>query len=228
MTRKLEEANISGVRVPIQGFVTQGVGATNKGYPPHPFETFSYDQALYDAGIADFNVVPYTSVLPENLETISIDEARAGPSWVHGAVLEVIMAAVGFEYSDGVGSKACCVRRHGNAFIQEALGPVMAGGSMLGLITGVKDKSGNVVGGYAAEYVGLYSSHIGKDNAAKEGTQQLNESIDHELTIRGLEINSGNRSFTDVAYVEVSADSKYAYTLSAIGFTQFSYAPVGS
>ena len=167
--------------MPIRGFVTQGVGATNQGYPGHPFETFSYDQALYDAGIADFNVIPYASVLPENLEVISIDEARAGPSWVHRAVLEVIMAAIGFEYFDGVRSMACCVRRHGSTFIQEALGPVMAGGI-----------------------------------------------IDHELTIRGLDISSGIKSFTDAAYVEVNAENRYAYTLSAIGFTQFSYAPVGS
>ncbi len=226
MSKNPNEATTSGVRVPIQAFGTQGVGATSQGHPPHPFETFSYDLALYNAGISDFNVVPYTSVLPVGLELIDIDDARAGPSWIHGAVLEVIMAGVGFEYSESDGMNISGVRRHGRAFIQESTGPVMAGGSMLGLIFGVTDQSGNVVGGYAAEYVGLYASHIGKDAAEKEGTDQLNESIDHELTIRGFDKSSGTRGFTDIAYVEASAENKYAYTLSALGFTQFSYAPV--
>lgn len=218
---------LSGVRVPIQAFLTYGTGVSNQGYPPHPYETFSYDQALYSAQISDFNVVPYTSVLPDSLQIIDIDTAKAGPSWIHGAVLEVIMAGVGFEYSESQGARQlCCVRRHGNLFIQETEGPVMAGGSMLGLITDVKDKSGNVIGGYAAEYVGIYSSYIGKEQAKQQGTQQLNESIDHELSIRGLDSSSGTRQITDIAYVEANSDQKYAYTLNAMGFTEFAYAPV--
>lgn len=217
----------SGVRYPTQGFKTMGVGVTSQGYPPHPYETFSYDLALYEAQISDFNVVPYTSVLPIDMEFISVSEAQAGPSWVHGGVLEVIMAGVGFEYLDQGSTGHVGIRRHGRNYVVDTDGPVMAGGSMLGIVTGVKDQSGNVVGGYVAEYVGIYSSYIGPDSASSDGQKQLGESIDHELSIRGYDTSSGTRSFTNIAYVEIHPDEegqKYAYTLSAIGFTRFSYA----
>ena len=54
-----------GTRYPTLGFYTGGAGQADDGIPPQPFETFCYDSALLQAKIQDFNVVPYTSVLPD-------------------------------------------------------------------------------------------------------------------------------------------------------------------
>lgn len=51
-------------------------------------ETGSYDAALFDAAIADMNVMKYTSVLPVNTKIVE----RKSVSLEHGAVLEAIMA----------------------------------------------------------------------------------------------------------------------------------------
>ena len=56
-----------GVRYPTLAFITGGAGQANDGIPPQPFETFCYDSALLEAKIENFNVVPYTSVLPKEL-----------------------------------------------------------------------------------------------------------------------------------------------------------------
>ena len=58
---------VQGVRYPTFAFQTGGVGQADEGIPPQPFETFCYDSALLQAKIENFNVVPYTSVLPKEL-----------------------------------------------------------------------------------------------------------------------------------------------------------------
>jgi len=80
----------TGVRIPYGYFVTTGIGQSDDGVPPAYYETFSYDEALLDAGIADFNIMEYTSVLPKEAFEIPFKEAKK--SFVHGAVLESIMA----------------------------------------------------------------------------------------------------------------------------------------
>ena len=56
-----------GVRYPTFAFITGGAGQADDGIPPQPFETFCYDSALQQARIENFNIVPYTSVLPKEL-----------------------------------------------------------------------------------------------------------------------------------------------------------------
>ena len=85
-----------GVRFPTMAFITGGAGQADDGIPPQPFETFCYDSALLEARIENFNVVPYTSVLPKemygNIVPINDDIVK---QFKHGAVLEVIMAGHG-------------------------------------------------------------------------------------------------------------------------------------
>lgn len=65
-------------RYPIFGFVTGGTGAFNDGIPPQLYET--YNLALHEAGIENFNLIPYTSVMPleirGNLVTITPEMNR--------------------------------------------------------------------------------------------------------------------------------------------------------
>ena len=56
-----------GTRYPTLAFHTGWAGLAEDGIPPQPFETFCYDSALMQAKIQDFNVIPYTSVLPPEL-----------------------------------------------------------------------------------------------------------------------------------------------------------------
>lgn len=81
---------VLGNRIPAKYFVTAGSGQTDIGPGQDPWETGSYDLALLQANIANFNVVPYTSVLPPESSEIPLDEAKK--YFHHGAVVEVIMA----------------------------------------------------------------------------------------------------------------------------------------
>ena len=82
-----------GPRIPTTYFVTTGTGESDRGIPPDPYETFSCDLALREAGIENFNVVYYTSVLPPEANEVPIDSVKS--SFHHGAVLESIMSKVG-------------------------------------------------------------------------------------------------------------------------------------
>ena len=81
-----------GTRYPTLAFHTGGTGESDDGIPPQPFETFCYDSALLQAKIENFNVVPYTSVLPKELFGNIVPVYQCVKSFKHGAVLEVILA----------------------------------------------------------------------------------------------------------------------------------------
>jgi pyruvoyl-dependent arginine decarboxylase (PvlArgDC) len=82
-----------GPRIPTTYFVTTETGESDQGIPPDPYENFSYDLALLDAEIENFNVVYYTSVLPPESNEVPIESVKH--SFHHGAVLETIMAKAG-------------------------------------------------------------------------------------------------------------------------------------
>ncbi len=71
-----------GCRIPREYFWVIGCGESDVG-----IETGSYDAALHMAGIENFNVMLYTSVLPP--EAVELQEL---PQIHHGSVLEGIMA----------------------------------------------------------------------------------------------------------------------------------------
>lgn len=148
-----------GPRIPTAYFATTGTGQSDQGIPPDPYETFSYDLALLEAGIENFNVVYYTSVLPP--ESYEVALASVKPHIHHGSVLETIMAKAG-----GVKGDTVCA----------GVGRVWA-----------KDSSGKIIGGFAAEYERVYSGQtVDKGTAASEARKQLAASLNHELSIRGL------------------------------------------
>lgn len=89
-----------GTRYPTLAFISGGVGEADDGIPPQPFETFCYDSALLQAKIENFNVIPYTSVLPKELYGNILPVDKVEKNFKHGAVLEVIMAANGARIED--------------------------------------------------------------------------------------------------------------------------------
>jgi arginine decarboxylase len=129
-----------GTRYPTLAFITGGAGEASDGIPPQPFETFCYDAALLQAKIHNFNIVPYTSVLPKDLFGNIVAVDKVAKHFHHGAVLEVIMAAKGARMSDH-----------------------RAIATGLGICWG-KDKKGQLVGGWAAEYVEYFQTPSRRSN----------------------------------------------------------------
>ena len=184
---------LTGTRYPTLAFHTGGVGQAEDGIPPQPFETFCYDSALKMAKIQDFNVIPYTSVLPKELYNNIVPVAKVEKQFVHGAVLEVIMAANGSTIQD---HKAIATG--------------------VGICWG-KDKEGKLIGGWAAEYVEYFQTPIDDEIAKGHAEMWLNKSLNHELEIRGVEKHSEFQFFHN--YVNIT--QPFAYCLTALGFLNF-------
>ena len=187
-----------GTRYPTLAFHTGGVGQAQDGIPPQPFETFCYDSALREAKIEDFNVIPYTSVLPPELFGNIVPVDKVAHTFKHGAVLEVIMAGHGASIQD-----------------HKAIAP----GS--GIVWG-KDKKGKFLGGWAAEYVEFFDTFIDDQIAASHAEMWLTKSMNHELELRNVDKHSDFQFFHN--YVNITQN--FAYSLTALGFLNFEYAPV--
>lgn len=185
----------SGVRYPTLAFYTGGVGQADEGIPPQPFETFCYDSALMQAKIENFNVVPYTSVLPKELfgRILPVDEVVN--EFKHGAVLEVIMAGNG-----------ACIDDH----------KAIATG--VGICWG-KDSKGQLIGGWAAEYVEYFPTEIDDEIAEAHAKMWLNRSLQHELDIRGVQKHSEFQIFHN--YLNLT--QRFGYSLTCLGFLNFGY-----
>ena len=124
-----------GCRIPRTYFVTSGAGQITQDAGSDHFETGSYDLALLEAGIENFNVVKYTSVMPPEAREIDIAKAREEHLFHHGAVLECIMAQMNGEQGQHIcaGVGRCKV-----------------------------DIEGVFIGGFAAEYEGNASPEKAK------------------------------------------------------------------
>ena len=77
-------------------------------------------------------------------------------------------------------------------------------------------------GGFAAEYVQYYDSFIDDEIAAAEAKLWLTKSLNHELSIRGLEQDGDKELYHN--FVNITPDNPFAYCLTAIGFLNFKYA----
>lgn len=119
---------IIGNMIPKDYVVTKGFGDTDLGSGnKNPWETGSFDMACVMAGIENFNIVQYTSILPPEATEIPIEQARR--LYHPGAVMGTIMAQV-------------------NGFKGEH---ICAG---VGRIQVRRNYDGLHIAGYAAEYMG--------------------------------------------------------------------------
>ena len=181
-----------GVRYPTFAFITGGAGQADDGIPPQPFETFCYDSALLQARIENFNVVPYTSVLPKELygKILPIND-KIVSQFKHGAVLEVIMAGHG-------------ASRDEHKAIATGLGVCWG-----------KDKNGELIGGWAAEYVEFFDTQIDDEIAKGHAEMWLNKSLNHELSIRGVEKHSEFQMWHN--YVNITQQFGYSLNRTCSG-----------
>lgn len=114
----------------------------------------------------------------------------------HGAVLEVIMAANGARSSEH-----------------------RAIATGVGICWG-KDAKGELIGGWAAEYVEYFDTWIDDDIAKSHCEMWLNKSLRHELEIRGVEKHSDFQFFHNYLNIEQA----FGYCLTALGFLNFEFA----
>lgn len=182
-----------GTRYPTLCFYSGGAGQAQDGIPPQPFETFCYDSALKQAKIENFNVIPYTSVLPKELYGNIVPVDKVVDSFHHGAVLEVIMAGNGANIND---HKAIATG--------------------IGICWG-KDKKGDLIGGWAAEYVEYFSTPIDDEIAEGHARMWLNKSLNHELMLRGVQKHSEFQFFHN--YLNLT--QPFGYCLTVLGFLNF-------
>ena len=164
----------SGPRIPTAYIATTGTGQSDDGIPPDPYETFSYDIALRQAGIENFNVVYYTSVLPPESYQVPMESAKK--YFHHGSVLETIMAKAGGVKGDTVAA---------------GIGRVWA-----------LDAGGKAIGGFAAEYERVYNRKtVNAKTAQSDAVAALKKSLNHELLIRGLKQTGEMKFDTTSLYI---------------------------
>jgi arginine decarboxylase len=185
-----------GTRYPTLAFHTGGAGQSEDGIPPQPFETFCYDSALLEAKIENFNIVPYTSVLPKELYGKIYPVDKVAQNFKHGAVLEVIIAGNGAKSSEH-----------------------RAIATGVGICWGKNDKD-ELICGWAAEYVEYFDTWIDADIARAHTEMWLNKSLNHELEIRGVKKHSEFQIFNN--YLNIT--KPFGYCLTALGFLNFQFA----
>lgn len=166
---------VYGNRVPRSWYWFQGLGVSDSGFGDNPYETFAYDLALRKGGIEDYNVIPYTSVVPRvSYGRIAKPERAADgtmrrPDTVAvtpGSVLEVIMSQQGMTVQPGQSRTIC---------------------TGLGIRWAAEPGSPEVLrNGYAAEYVIAYDYAVWVKTAEKAAEDAIRAALDHELSVRGL------------------------------------------
>jgi arginine decarboxylase len=123
---KIPSALVTGTRIPYQYFLSKGYGQADAGGGSNPWEASSYDAALTMAGIQNFNMIQYTSILPPEAKMLS--RARALEKVHFGSVMEGIYSKM-----NGVKGER----------ITAAL-----------LVTRIETMKGDKVGSFCTEYMG--------------------------------------------------------------------------
>jgi arginine decarboxylase len=192
---------ILGNRVPYEYFITQGKGESDAGSKGLPYETGSYDAALFSAGIQNANVIEYTSVMPTESKEISKDEGLKRLQW--GEVLECIKA----QANGKRGSK-----------ISAAV-----------ITTSVTDPKGKYLGGFACEYSGsgtredagasLLESIIGM--IERRGYGVIKSPVLHQdnITDKGYKIHPGKH----FVYDDLKVTKEHGSVFTAICFVSYRF-----
>jgi arginine decarboxylase len=192
---------ILGNRVPYEYFITQGKGESDAGSKGLPYETGSYDAALFNAGIQNANVIEYTSVMPTESKEISRDEGLKRLQW--GEVIECIKA----QANGKRGSK-----------ISAAV-----------ITTSVTDPKGKYLGGFACEYSGsgtreqagasLLESIVGM--IERRGYGVIKSPVLHQdnITDKGYKIHPGKH----FVYEDLKVSKEHGSVFTAICFVSYRF-----
>ena len=195
---------ILGNRVPYEYFMTKGKGESDAGSEGLPYETGSYDAALFEAGIQNANVIEYTSVMPTESKQISKEEGLKRLQW--GEVLECIKA----QSNGKKGSK-----------ISAAV-----------MTTSVIDPKGKYLGGFAVEYSGSGTKEDAEASLAESVTGIIErrgygklkgggnlEMYKDNITDNGYKIHPG----AIFEYENLKVTKKHGSVFTAICFVSYKF-----
>lgn len=118
--------HITTNRIPYQYFLSKGYGESDVGGGSDPWEASSYDAALAMAGIQNFNMIKYSSILPAEAKEISRPSALKKVRF--GSVMESIFASMNGVKGDRITAALLVTRMH--------------------------NKSGKIIGSFCTEYMG--------------------------------------------------------------------------
>jgi arginine decarboxylase len=184
---------VMGNRIPYEYFVTMGHNDTDLGPGDDPWETGSYDLALMDASIENFNVLKYTSVLPPESKEINLSEAKE--YFHHGAAIETIMSDL-----NGVQGDTLCT----------GVGRIW-----------VNTTDGSLVGGFAAEYKKKYNQTVVPEDEARAAAKEaLHTSLMGEVNRR---YNASEYQFSEPTYAidYLQVQKKYGTSLVALCWVNY-------
>jgi pyruvoyl-dependent arginine decarboxylase (PvlArgDC) len=184
---------VLGNRIPYEYFVTMGHNDTDLGPGDDPWETGSYDLALMNASIENFNVLKYTSVLPPESRELTLSEARK--YFHHGAAIETIMSDL-----NGVKDDTLCT----------GVGRIW-----------VRTPEGVLVGGFAAEYKKKYGNQtVAEEQAREDAKNALRTSLMGEVNRR---YNASEYQFSDPTYAidYLQVQKKYGTSLVALCWVNY-------
>lgn len=184
---------VFGNRIPYEYFVTMGHNDTDLGPGDDHWETGSYDLALMNASIENFNVLKYTSVLPPESREITLSEARE--YFHHGAAIETIMSDL-----NGVKGETLCT----------GVGRIW-----------VNTPEGVQVGGFAAEYKKNYGNQtVTEEQAREEAENALRTSLMGEVNRR---YNASEYQFSDPTFAIDYLQVQKMYGTSLVALCWVSY-----
>jgi arginine decarboxylase len=192
---------ILGNRVPYEYFITQGKGESDAGSKGLPYETGSYDAALFDAGIQNTNVIEYTSVMPTESKEVPKEEGLKRLQW--GEVIECIKA----QANGKRGSK-----------ISAAV-----------ITTSVTEPGGKYLGGFACEYSGsgtrekakasLLKSIVGMIERRGYGKMKNPALYKDNITDKGYNIHPGKH----FVYEDLKVSKQHGSVFTAICFLSYRF-----
>jgi arginine decarboxylase len=184
---------VLGNRIPYEYFVTMGHNDTDLGPGDDPWETGSYDLALMNASIENFNVLKYTSVLPPESKEINLSQARE--YFHHGAAIETIMSDL-----NGVQGDTLCT----------GVGRIW-----------VRTLEGALIGGFAAEYKEKYENKtVPEEQARAAAKEALHTSLMGEVNRR---YNASEYQFSEPTYAidYLQVQKKYGTSLVALCWVNY-------
>lgn len=104
-------------RIPHEFFITKGSGCSE--FAVHPG---SYHMALHDAGISQFNIIGYSSVLPGTSKLVSLDEVDLPP---FGSEMCTIMACAHGFYGEHISAGVIYAWMYKDENFEEKVGGVV-------------------------------------------------------------------------------------------------------
>jgi len=184
---------MQGCRIPCEYVVVTGRGQSSADTGADHYETSAYDIALLDAGIENFNVMIYTSVLPPESREITMGEAEERHLLHHGAVLETIKAEM-----DGVQGDYLCTGV-GRIWVYER---------------DEEGKPSKLIGGFAAEYEG----HTSEEVAAKVLKEDLRGIVQRRY---GNDMDSIYPTKPKITTCSMIVDEDYGVCFTALCFLTY-------